>query len=269
MTSTQVGDYNEVWYAGGFDPIYELSPYTNYSPYLGAQPRLPMFTVYNNYAGANCPGLALLRSQCGGTRTEQHRWIWQPVTFATTSAIAPQAMVNAAADLWNAIQMPSKVNFSSDTSGHWDVNVLDAPTPQFFAGITAVYSQEFCNPNCFNRILECNGTCIRSGSIYVVQEALNVNEIDNYAMAWGSDRNTITTTTVRHELGHVIGVGHAAAPSNICSEAQALLNVSTDLVLGCGITAPTACDRTGINTVYSVGPGSCPTNIQSNCSGNC
>ena len=139
MTSTQVGDYNEVWYAGGFDPIYELSPYTNYSPYLGAQPRLPMFTVYNNYAGANCPGLALLRSQCGGTRTEQHRWIWQPVTFATTSAIAPQAMVNAAADLWNAIQMPSKVNLSSDTSGHWDVNVLDAPTPQFFAGITAVY----------------------------------------------------------------------------------------------------------------------------------
>src|SRR5206468_12957641 len=143
------------------------------------------------------------------TRVEQHRWIWQPVTFASTSAIAPQAMVNAAADLWNAIQMPSKVNLSSDTSGHWDVNVLDAPTPQFFAGITAVYSQEFCNPNCFNRILECNGTCIRSGSIYVVQEALNVNEIDNYAMAWGSDRNTITTTTVRHELGHVIGVGHA------------------------------------------------------------
>jgi len=111
--------------------------------------------------------------------------------------------------------------------------------------------------------------CRRRGSIGRVR-----GEIAGVASALSNGGIPTSTAgaaanVLRHELGHVLGVGHPSVEDPICSATQDIVMQDPSLRIACGLVAPTSCDTTGMNSVYFSAPGYCSPSGISSCTGFC
>ena len=109
----------------------------------------------------------------------------------------------------------------------------------------------------FNQIEGCTGACLNAAAVYRVEIHLSRDEIQRYANYNGTTLSAMTAIVVAHEMGHALRLGNITPTMGTCSEAQDVMVEHPGVLHGCGITAPTSCDTTGINTVYPSAVGVC------------
>ena len=260
-TAGYAGSHIERWYVDGVEVRY---PDPSCSGYLGYQPALPFFNVYDNDPFVTCSSQSTSTSACG-TGNSVYHWIWSPVTYQSTSSVVGSSAVDADAANWNGVQ--SKISFSNDTSNRQDVLIYDdSSIGMGTTGETLTYGQD-CDASCYNHPSLCpqDGSCDNSAAVYYVDIKLNGPEIANVASCLDTDSGTLAGFTVAHEMGHALRLGDISAVNGICSEVQDVLYQNATVRFGCGVEAPNSCDTTGINTVYPSPVGYCPTSEQGYC----
>src|SRR5207247_2039210 len=108
-------------------------------------------------------------------RLHLHRWVWHPVTYSGGSSLLQPADVDAAVMDWNNAQ--GRVPLTAQVGAPNDLQISDKPlNQQYIYGLTTVFGQ-ICDPNCFNKIMDCNGACLNSSAIYYVTVNLDTTEI--------------------------------------------------------------------------------------------
>ncbi len=257
MGSSDVGSYSETWYVNG-TAVTPSNPNANWIPF---GPTLPNFTVFSNFTGTNCAGQSLATSSCGGSSTPKH-WIYTPVTYNSISSTVSSTDVDNSATAWTNIQ--SKIAFSNYSTNRVDVFIYDSTTlPSSVLG--EVFTQGQNCGVCLNKVDACTGACRNSDSVLMVQLELNASSISTLASNLGITTAATAQFVTAHELGHALRAGHSTSTDGKCSEVTDLMYPVGSPLYGCGVTAPTSCSGTAINTVYPSAPGSCAATVAPSC----
>jgi hypothetical protein len=246
MTSNDVATYEEHWYVGGVE-VQPLNVSTSDFPFA---PQLPVFTVYQNYSGgSNCSSMLL------------DKWEWTPLIYGSATSLLSGSAVNAAAAEWNWLQ--SFIQISDDnTNGRQDINIFDAINPMSGTLAETGSSTQELNPACHRKLgLGCiSSVCLTASSTYYVSIAMNATEIPSYATLWGMSTADLAYNILLHEKGHALRLQHPAISGDgRCSAAQDIMEGSTSVRIGCGISSPNFCSYVGLHSGYgTVSPASCP-----------
>ncbi len=192
------------------------------------------------------------------------------MTYSGGSSLLQPADVDAAVMDWNNAQ--GRVPLTAQVGAPNDLQISDKPLGQYTYGLTTVFGQ-ICDPNCFNKIMDCNGACLNSSAIYYVTVNLDTTEITNEANALSMAGLSTSPAagaayTLRPELGNALSLAHPLVLTEICSATQDVM-MSGSVGIVCGVTAPTSCDTTVMNNVYSSSPGYCSPSDTASCSGTC
>jgi hypothetical protein len=257
-TSYHVGSYNQTWAVNGI-AMTPLNPNATYLPWA---PKLPVFTVYSNFTGSNCPQASTEAEGCYYPLSTARRWGWSPVVvkkdqYSTVSASA----ISTAVGQWNGIQ--SRVQYSySPLSVRIDVLIVDGYAYGDNAR-TFTFGQD-CT-GCVGYTNTCTGACTTIDKVSASDIYLDMGVIATAASYLGISSSAAVEYTLRHEMGHSLRVNHSYNFDARCSEVQSLMYPSLSVLVGCGVVAPKACDGATINTIYPTGAPTCPTSSLPTC----
>ncbi len=240
-TTPYIGSYSQQWYVNG-TAMTPINPDIVYFPFA---PRLPFFQVSANYTGTNSAPQSTQVAGCGASGNALHV-AWSPVTYGSSSTLAP-AIINGAATAW--IRAQSKLTLSNNTTARFDISLIDdAGIGGYTYGSNSSYGQD-CSP-CLNRTNLCTGQCIRKEQVYGSQIKLNQPAMANLASALVAPINDITSMVTIHELGHALRLGHSQVYNGICSEVQSIMYPDEGILYTCGVRGPTASDTSSFNAIY-------------------
>lgn len=239
-----VGSFTQTWYVNGI-PMTPDNPNNIWLPYA---PRLPDFQVHANYTGPSCPGgpgqSTAPTAGCGAPNNARH-WNWSPVTYKEISSVDSSA-VTVPAGNWNGIQSKLQLYNASNALDIW---VYDSSEPPLHAD-TLSYGGD-CDSDCYNRVDQCTGLCFNAAAVNYVDIRLDIAHMNTAAEEHlDTTLAAFAPTVVAHELGHALRLGEVVPTHGKCSEVQSIMYGSASVLWGCGVTGPTACDTSGINSVY-------------------
>ena len=242
-TSGYIGSYNQVWYVDG-SPLTPINPNATFLPYA---PSLPAFQVYGNFGGSNCPG-GSTSSTCGGAV----RWIYSPVSYRNNSASVDAPTVANAASVWTTAAGGKISVTGPGPLSQVDLSIYNGSSLPGGANADVLSYGYNCGARCYNLRNECTTpkNCHNANGVYYTDMRLDISAITTQASYLGTTFATLVPMVVKHEMGHVLRLGHAAVGDGKCSDVQSVMYPSASVLWGCGVTSPTACDTTGINTVY-------------------
>jgi hypothetical protein len=287
ITATAAGSYTDFWAVNGASAT-PLNADKNYAPF--AQP-LPTYTVSPNASTGSCPSPSPAGSfTCsdGGATTPSY-WGWTPVTYGSKTPYLA-AWAGNAASAWTDLN--ASIGFAPAIGGigeRLDVEIVyDNGTIAASNGLTKSMGQNCfpAPPGCLGFIDQCNGTCFAANSAYESTVYINVPRIQAAVANFNNNSppnapavslQAYVTTTLAHELGHVLGLGDIFVTDGnnnplpgvhgICSEVLSVMYSSGSVLTGCGISGPIdPCDPNAIASIYqSHSPGYCSPGVVPQC----